>query len=383
MKRDAFAARRDRSRRSRCRPGPLLTSSTERAAPSTTMRSSGTAISSASARARSTDTPATTPVVASRRASTGLPRLIDARRRPVGASAKSAPTAGVAGGVAQPAAPSSSDAPPAARRMRRERDGRNGGKGFIVACWMCGGRGLRVVRLARRETGAERVQGRAIARQHLVRRLAVRVGGERLPERRRDAGEGRMAPDQGRRRERELAAAALDLGGLGADVRAEQVEMAMDRREPRLDARAESVLVLFDALGEREELRGASHRQRGDVAEAERARLRLRDGDVRLDDRRGLRAHRRVRRRRTSRAARSRSRSRSRGETSPGDGLRAAPRRARVERAASAAASTARRSSSCRSCADQRRGRPVVPNVASSANSSRCRPMNASASAAE
>ena len=108
---------------------------------------------------------------------------------------------------------------------------------------------MRVVRLARRETGGERVQGRAIARQHLVRRLAVRVGGERLPERRRDAGERRMAPDQGRRRERELAAAALDLGGLGADVRAEQIEMAMDRREPRLDARAESVLVLLDALG--------------------------------------------------------------------------------------------------------------------------------------
>ena len=114
-----------------------------------------------------------------------------------------------------------------------------------------------------------------------------------------------------------------------------------------LDARGEPVLVLLDALGEREELLGVARRQRRDVAEAERARLRLRDGDVRRADRRGLRAHRRVRRRRTSRSARSRSRSRSRGETSPGDALPAAPRRARSTAPRAAPASTARRASSC------------------------------------
>ena len=113
--------------------------------------------------------------------------------------------------------------------------------------------GLRFV-LVSPESDGKRVHGAAIARQHPIRRLALRVGGERLPERRRDAGEGRMATDQRGRRERELAAAALDLGGLGADVRAEQVEMAMDRREPRFDARGEPVLVVFDALGEGEEL---------------------------------------------------------------------------------------------------------------------------------
>ncbi len=65
---------------------PPVTASTDFVAAGKVTRSSGTASRSARACARSTETPRGAPVSASVPARIGLPRLMEARSRPVGAS---------------------------------------------------------------------------------------------------------------------------------------------------------------------------------------------------------------------------------------------------------------------------------------------------------
>src|SRR5208282_4975860 len=82
---------------------PDLSASTDLAAVGTTTSESGTPSRWASSRDRSTDTPRASPVVASWRASTGLPTLIAARSVPVGAIAATTAGDGFTGGVEQAA----------------------------------------------------------------------------------------------------------------------------------------------------------------------------------------------------------------------------------------------------------------------------------------
>jgi hypothetical protein len=149
----------------------------------------------------------------------------------------------------------------------------------------------RSARVTRRQVGAERVQRCAIACEHLRRRLAARRGGERQPELRGDAGERRVATDQRRRRLGQLAAAALDRRCLAADLRAEQIELPMRRRQAPLDRRGDAVLVVLEALVERGVLLGIAHWQLGDAGDAERFGQLAREREMALADRPRLGLH--------------------------------------------------------------------------------------------
>ena len=73
---------------------PPVTASTDFVAAGKVTSASGTPSRSASARARSTETPRGAPVSGSVPARIGLPRLMEARRRPVGASSATVAASG-------------------------------------------------------------------------------------------------------------------------------------------------------------------------------------------------------------------------------------------------------------------------------------------------
>ena len=93
------------------RPGAASKVSSTRPTPS----------SSARRRDRSTETPTASPLAGSRRARIGLPRLIEARRRPVGASA-GRDLGGIGDLLAQAPASRNGEAPVQVRTRRREID---------------------------------------------------------------------------------------------------------------------------------------------------------------------------------------------------------------------------------------------------------------------
>src|SRR6185295_14928294 len=105
-----------------------------------------------------------------------------------------------------------------------------------------------------------------LARDDDVGRDAAGIDDERLPRRGIDAGERRVAADRLDRGLRELAVAALDRRRVGADARAEQEELPVDRRELRFDARRDAALVVLETLLDANEVGERSRRQRRDGA---------------------------------------------------------------------------------------------------------------------